>query len=77
MGCTVEKRILSLRELRKSQQLTFEKVSKMLNVSKPYYWQIENGNRGLSYVMAIKIAKIFKTKPDKIFYNHFLRQIDK
>ena len=45
-----------------------------LGISKPLYWQIENGERRLSYVMAIKISKIFKMKPDKLFYNDFVKQ---
>ena len=39
-----------------------------LGISKPFYWQIENGKRSLSYKMAIKIASIFKMRPDDIFY---------
>ena len=35
------------------------------------YCQIENGQRRLSYQMAVKIAKIFNLKPDDIFYNTF------
>ena len=42
-----------------------------LGISKPFYWQIENGKRNLSYKMAIKIASIFNMKPDDIFYKDF------
>ena len=42
-----------------------------LGISKPFYWQIENGKRNLSYKMAVKIASIFKMKPDDIFYKDF------
>ena len=38
-----------------------------LNISKCFYWQIENRDRNLTYKMAFKIAKILNTKPDKIF----------
>lgn len=60
-----------LKEIRLKEKLTYEQMAKKLNISKTYYWQIENKKRKLSYNMAIKIAKIFKTKPDNIFYNDY------
>ena len=42
-----------------------------LNISKTFYWQIENDKRRLGYDMAIKIADIFNLKPDDKFYNYF------
>jgi len=45
-----------------------------LNISKSFYWQIENGKRRLSYLTAIKIAEIFKVKPDDIFYEDFKKR---
>ena len=39
-----------------------------LGISKAFYSQLENRTRRLSYDMAIKISKIFNSKPDKIFY---------
>ncbi len=48
-----------------------KEMADLLKISKSYYWQIENNQRTLSYLMAIKIAKIFKQKPDKIFYDEF------
>ena len=42
-----------------------------LKISKSYYWQIENNSRKLSYEMAVRIASVFKTTPDKIFYNEY------
>ena len=42
-----------------------------LNISKSFYWQIENKKRRLSYETAIKIANIFNTKPDSLFYDDF------
>jgi putative transcriptional regulator len=46
-------------------------MAKMLGISKPYYWQIENKKRRLYYSLAKKIASIFKLKPDDIFYEEF------
>ena len=42
-----------------------------LKISKSFYWQIENDKRRLTYDMAVKIANIFKTTPDEIFYKDF------
>lgn len=34
-------------------------------------WQIENGNRRLYYDLALKIANVFKLKPDELFYEYY------
>lgn len=60
-----------LKELRISCGYTHSQMARMLNISKPFYWQIENNKRRLSYNMAYNISKIFKTTPDKIFYDEF------
>lgn len=58
-----------LKEIREENHLSHEAMSKALNISKTFYWQIENGKRGLTYEMAKKIATIFGLKPDDLFYN--------
>ncbi|MBQ9181258.1 MAG: helix-turn-helix transcriptional regulator [Bacilli bacterium] len=50
---------------------THADMAKLLNISKPFYWQIENNKRRLSYNMAFNISQILKTTPDKIFYEEF------
>lgn len=60
-----------LREIRKKRKFTCEYMANHLKISKPFYWQIENGKRRLSYKMAVKIARIFDLKPDDIFYEEF------
>lgn len=50
-------------------------ISRNLGISKTFYWQIEKNQRRLSYDMAVKIAKIFKLKPDDIFYDDFKKNI--
>jgi len=60
-----------LKKIRKKHNLTHQEMADKLNVSKPFYWQIENNKRRLSYDMAFKIAAIFKTTPDKIFYKEY------
>lgn len=66
-----EKKLDKLREVRLKNNYSFAQMAEMLNISKPYYWQIENGKRNLGYIMAIRIARILKTKPDAIFYDAF------
>lgn len=61
--------LTKLKELRKKERLTCQDMAKKLNISKPFYWQIENGKRRLTYVMAIRIANILRKKPDYIFYD--------
>ena len=58
-----------LKEIRKKHNYTYGFMAQKIGISKPFYWQIENNKRGLSYKMAVKIAKIFNLKPDDIFYD--------
>lgn len=58
-----------LKQTRLQNKMTLQEVADQLEVSKPYYWQIENGERGLSYELAVKIAAVFNLKPDDIFLN--------
>jgi putative transcriptional regulator len=46
-------------------------MANLLDISKPFYWQLENNKRNLSYRMAIKIANVFDLKPDDIFYEEY------
>ena len=57
----------NLKVLREREDYSYQNMADQLNVSFQYYWMIENGKRKLSYEMAIKIAKILGTTPDKIF----------
>lgn len=59
----------TLKEYRINKGYSHDDMAKKLNISKTYYWQLENEKRRLYYGMAMKIAEIFKTKPDKLFYN--------
>lgn len=62
--------IIKLKELREKKGLSCEEIAKILNISKSYYWQIENKNRRLYYDLAKKIAAIFNLKPDDIFFDN-------
>ena len=57
-----------LKEYRKKYNYSCQYMADKLQISKSFYWQIENNKRRLSYHTALKIAKIFNVKPDDIFY---------
>lgn len=59
----------TLKEYRLKKNYKYQDMAKILKISKTFYWQIENKKRRLSYDMAIKIASIFDTTPDNLFYN--------
>ena len=61
----------NLKKIRIQHKLTHQTMADTLKISKSFYWQIENDKRRLTYDMAIKIANIFKTTPDEIFYEDF------
>ena len=63
-----------LKELRKEKKLSCDEMASILNISKTYYWQLEQGKRRLYYKQAIDIANIFKLRPDDIFYKDLNRQ---
>lgn len=63
--------MVELKKMRKKKHLSCKDMAEQLKISKPFYWQIENKKRRLSYPMAMKIAYLLGTKPDKIFYDEF------
>lgn len=63
-----------LKYLRMKNQYTTKAMAEKLGISKPFYSQLENQNRRLSYEMAIRISQIFKLKPDDIFYDDMKKQ---
>lgn len=64
-----------LKELRIKNNMTLVDVANRVGISKPFYCQLENGQRRLLYENAVKIAKIFKVKPDYLFYDDTLENI--
>lgn len=60
-----------LKELRLKNNLSIVEMSRLIGISPTYYWQIENKDRRLYYELAVKISKVFKLKPDDIFYEEF------
>ncbi len=67
---------LKLKQTRQEKGYTTKYMAEKLGISKPFYSQIENNKRSLSYKMAVKIADILKTKPDRLFYDDFKERID-
>lgn len=63
------KKLTKLREL---NHYSYADMADKLNISKCFYWQLEHKKRRLYYEMAVKIAMIFKMKPDDIFYENEL-----
>lgn len=61
--------LANLKVLREKKNISYQSMADNLDVSFQYYWMIENGKRGLSYEMAIRIAQVLGTTPDKIFLN--------
>lgn len=61
-----------LQIIRTNAHLSCADMAKKLHISKVHYWQIEKKKRKLYYNMAMKIAKIFKTTPDDLFYEDYL-----
>ena len=61
-----------LKTLRLKNKFTYDDMASMLNISKTFYWQLENNKRRLIYKQSVAIAKIFKLKPDDIFYEEFI-----
>ena len=61
----------NVKKYRKKYGYSYSKMAELLGISKPYYWQIENKKRNLSYLMAFKIANIFNLKPDELFYTEY------
>ncbi len=66
-----------LKELRTKKKLTSKAMAEKLGISIPFYSQIENRQRRLTYDMAVRIATIFKQKPDRIFYEDYVSDIEK
>ena len=64
-------KLVQLKTERKIRNLSCNTMARLLNISKTYYWQIENGDRRLTYDLAMKLAKIFKTTPDNLFYKDY------
>ena len=66
-----------LREMRIKNKYTTQAMADKIGISKSFYSKIETGSRRLTYSMAIRIADVFKRKPDTIFYEDELENNNK
>lgn len=57
----------NLQVVRNKKGLSYQEMAKKLGITLQAYWMIENGKRGLSYEMAVRIAEILGMTPDEIF----------
>ncbi len=60
-----------LQQYRLKYHYSCQDMADKLNISKSFYWQIENRKRRLSYEAALKIADIFNVKPDVLFFDEY------
>lgn len=65
-----------LKQTRLNNNFTSKYMAEKLNISAPFYSQLETGKRNLTYDMALRIAKIFDLKPDDLFYVDHLKTVD-
>jgi putative transcriptional regulator len=63
-----------LKEFRYKNNITAQEVANRVGISKPFYCQIENCKRRLSYELAIKISNVFNVKPDYLFYDDMMKK---
>ena len=63
--------MLKLKKKRQAKGYSCQYMANKLDMSKSFYWQLENYKRRLAYDTAVEIANIFNSKPDDIFYEDF------
>jgi putative transcriptional regulator len=56
-----------LREICAENNMTLQELGARLGRSKQYMSELGRGNIRLTYEMAVKIAQVFDTTPDKLF----------
>lgn len=64
-----------LKQVRLKWGYTCQEMASKLKISKPFYWQIENGKRRMTYHLAIQISQIFDMTPDQLFYDDYIRRM--
>lgn len=66
---------INLQKLRLEKKYKPKDMAKWLFISTAQYYRIENGYCKLTYEMAVKIAMILDTTPDKLFLVEFKKNI--
>lgn len=67
----------SFRGARKENKYSVSEMSGTLNISRSYYYQIENGKGKIDYTMDVKTSSIFDLKLDDMFYFYFKYNLKK
>ncbi|MBV4429474.1 helix-turn-helix transcriptional regulator [Clostridium tyrobutyricum] len=62
----------NLRKCRLNKKLSVEDISKVLNISKSYYYKIESGLRNPTMVLAKQIANLLEEDIESLFFNNNL-----
>lgn len=62
--------LMTLRKIRKDNQITIYDMAEYLNITPSFYSQIESERRRLYYDTAVKIAFYFRVKPSDLFENN-------
>ena len=65
-----------LKSIRYKNNMTTKQVADAVGISKAFYCQLENRKRRLSYETAVKIAGVFGLKPDNLFYEDSVSEVD-
>lgn len=63
--------LFKLRKTRLKHNLTQEDVAYILGCTTQFYSQIERGINVLSYDYAVRLALMFQTTPDELFFEQF------
>ena len=58
-----------LKSLIQDNKYTYKEIGNIAGISKPAVWMIANGKRKPSYETAIILSYIFDLKPDEVFYD--------
>jgi putative transcriptional regulator len=54
---------------RKERKITQQQIAEILGITRSYYGMIETGNRNPTLGLAKKIAELFQTDIDQIFFD--------
>ncbi len=63
--------LMKIREYRKKAGWTIKEVGEKLGISRAMYGHIENGEKRLSYGVAVKLADLYGVTPDELFYEEY------
>ena len=63
--------VKKLKKVRKKYGYSCSDMANFIGISKPFYWQLENKKRNLSYKLTFDISKVFGLRPDDLFYDEY------